>query len=344
MPRNGSGTYELPSPPTPFQNGTVADANEVMATLEDMGDALTGSLSADGQTQATGPQNFGGNRLDGLASFQSYNGAMSARDGFLGRAINAGTASLSTNTYTATIPTMSPPGLDNGATVRFRASAPNPSPAPRLRIGALTDYEMVFANGATIPAGYIQTGMMCEAVFVAADDKWLLVNSPTDIVAITTVSAPVSSVDFTLPAGVRVIEVIIDKLAVENDTGFVGLRVSVDGGANFIATTSYLSSAVYVGSTGAIAGARSTNSVASIFGDAIAAAPISGVVRLFPSAAGGLQGGFDAYMAPIYNGGSPYRRQYMSSFHIDPGSTVNAIRFTGNVNMTAGRFVLRKVA
>jgi hypothetical protein len=53
MPRNGSGLYALPSPPSPLQNGTAANATDVMTILDDLGSALTTSIATDGQTTAT---------------------------------------------------------------------------------------------------------------------------------------------------------------------------------------------------------------------------------------------------------------------------------------------------
>lgn len=51
MPRSGSGTYVLPDT---IQPATLADANEVMAILNDIATALTGSVASDGQTPVTG--------------------------------------------------------------------------------------------------------------------------------------------------------------------------------------------------------------------------------------------------------------------------------------------------
>lgn len=52
MPRNGSGSYSLPQPP--FVPNTVISSSAVNSDLNDIASALTGSVSADGQTPITG--------------------------------------------------------------------------------------------------------------------------------------------------------------------------------------------------------------------------------------------------------------------------------------------------
>lgn len=67
MPRNGSGTY---SPPVnswnPATNGVPAPAADWQAQLNDIRDALTQSVSRDGQTIISGDLQMGGNKLTNL--------------------------------------------------------------------------------------------------------------------------------------------------------------------------------------------------------------------------------------------------------------------------------------
>lgn len=67
MPRNGSGTY---SPPinswNPATNGVPATASDWQAQLNDIRDALTQSVSRDGQTIISGDLQMGGNKLTNL--------------------------------------------------------------------------------------------------------------------------------------------------------------------------------------------------------------------------------------------------------------------------------------
>ena len=65
MPRNGSGTYSLPVG-NPVVTGTTISSTWANNTLTDISNALTGSLSADGQTTASGNLNMGTNRIINL--------------------------------------------------------------------------------------------------------------------------------------------------------------------------------------------------------------------------------------------------------------------------------------
>jgi hypothetical protein len=53
MPFNGTGTYDLPAPPSPFLDGTTASATDMMTVLYDIANGLTDCVTADGQTEAT---------------------------------------------------------------------------------------------------------------------------------------------------------------------------------------------------------------------------------------------------------------------------------------------------
>ena len=66
MSRNGSGTYTLPAG-NPVVTGTTISSTWANNTLTDIATALTGSLSADGQTTATGALQMGSNKITGLA-------------------------------------------------------------------------------------------------------------------------------------------------------------------------------------------------------------------------------------------------------------------------------------
>ena len=67
MSRNGSGTYTLPAG-NPIVTGTTISSTWANNTLTDIATALTGSLSADGQTTATGALQMGSNKITGLAN------------------------------------------------------------------------------------------------------------------------------------------------------------------------------------------------------------------------------------------------------------------------------------
>ena len=62
MSRNGTGTYNLPAG-NPVITGTTISTTWANTTLTDIATALTGSLSADGQTPATGNLNMNTNQI-----------------------------------------------------------------------------------------------------------------------------------------------------------------------------------------------------------------------------------------------------------------------------------------
>jgi hypothetical protein len=69
MPRNGSGTYDLPTNSwNPAINGVSATGADWQSLINDVETALTQSLSADGQTPLTGNLNAGNNKITALAA------------------------------------------------------------------------------------------------------------------------------------------------------------------------------------------------------------------------------------------------------------------------------------
>lgn len=78
MPRNGSGGYV---PPVngfyPAVNGAPATNTDWNATLADLSNALTQSVSADGQTPMIGDINMGGNKITNLANASASGDAVS---------------------------------------------------------------------------------------------------------------------------------------------------------------------------------------------------------------------------------------------------------------------------
>jgi len=70
MSRNGSGVYSLPAG-NPVTTATTISSTWANNTLTDIANALTGSLSADGQTPLTGDLNVNNNDLTNVATIKS---------------------------------------------------------------------------------------------------------------------------------------------------------------------------------------------------------------------------------------------------------------------------------
>ena len=66
MSRNGSGTYSLPAG-NPVVTGTTISSTWANTTLNDIANALTGSVASDGQTTMSGNLPMGNNQITGLA-------------------------------------------------------------------------------------------------------------------------------------------------------------------------------------------------------------------------------------------------------------------------------------
>ena len=85
MARNGSGTYVLPAG-NPVTTGTTISSTWANTTLSDIGSALTGSISTDGQTTPTANLPMGGFAHTGVANATvrtQYASAGQVQDGAL---------------------------------------------------------------------------------------------------------------------------------------------------------------------------------------------------------------------------------------------------------------------
>jgi hypothetical protein len=72
MPRNGSGTYNLPAG-NPVISGTTIQSTWANTTLTDIASALTGSLPRDGQAAMTGALPMGGQDIQNAGSITANN-------------------------------------------------------------------------------------------------------------------------------------------------------------------------------------------------------------------------------------------------------------------------------
>jgi len=73
MSRNGSGTYSLPAG-NPVVTGTTISSTWANTTLTDIQNAITQSVSADGQTPITGALQMGGNDIQNAGTVTAVTG------------------------------------------------------------------------------------------------------------------------------------------------------------------------------------------------------------------------------------------------------------------------------
>lgn len=113
MARNGSGTYVVYTPGNPVVTGTTISSTAFNNTINDIATALTGSISADGQTPITANIPMNSHKLTGLAAptvagdALSYGGVVAGSTGaFTSSAL--GTQVIATNGGTTTLTSTSP--------------------------------------------------------------------------------------------------------------------------------------------------------------------------------------------------------------------------------------------
>ncbi len=113
MARNGSGTYVVYTPGNPVVTGTTISSTAYNSTINDIATALTGSISADGQTPITANIPMNSHKLTGLAAptvagdALSYGGVVAGSTGaFTSSAL--GTQVIATNGGTTTLTSTSP--------------------------------------------------------------------------------------------------------------------------------------------------------------------------------------------------------------------------------------------
>ena len=111
--RNGSGTYVVYTPGNPVVTGTTISSTTFNNTINDIATALTGSISADGQTPITANIPMNSHKLTGLAAptvagdALSYGGVVAGSTGaFTSSAL--GTQVIATNGGTTTLTVSSP--------------------------------------------------------------------------------------------------------------------------------------------------------------------------------------------------------------------------------------------
>ena len=73
MSRNGSGVYSLPTG-NPVVTGTTISSTWANSTLTDIQNAITQSVSADGQTPITGALQMGGNDIQNAGTVTAVTG------------------------------------------------------------------------------------------------------------------------------------------------------------------------------------------------------------------------------------------------------------------------------
>ncbi len=157
MPRDGAGGYSLPSG-NPVVTGTTISSTWANNTLTDIGTAIAGSISADGQTPWAGNQNANGARITSVGAASARTDAVQAAQVQDGSLTYLG-AAAGTNTITASVSGLS--AYAAGQVFRFIAATANTGPATlninSIGAKAVTKNGAVALVGGEIQSGYVVT-------------------------------------------------------------------------------------------------------------------------------------------------------------------------------------------
>jgi len=151
MSRNGSGTYNLPQ--SAFVYDTVIDETKVNSNFSDIADALTASISKDGQTTPTANLPMGGFKLTGLADGSATTDSTALGQVQGGAGIWCGTAGGTANAITLT-PSPAITSSAAGQRFEFKAGASANSGAVTFAISGLSTIAGQ-VNGAACAGGEI---------------------------------------------------------------------------------------------------------------------------------------------------------------------------------------------
>lgn len=161
MPRNGSGTYNLPGG-NPVVTQTLITSSWANTTMADLAAAISQSLSKDGQTVPTANLPMGGFRHTGAgdpADRTSYQTLGAAQDGKEGRVTTVAGA----NTITGNLPG-SPSALVTGMRVQLIPVLNNTGPAT-LNINGIGNKAITTTAGSPLTAGVLVAGKPYELMY-----------------------------------------------------------------------------------------------------------------------------------------------------------------------------------
>jgi hypothetical protein len=180
VPRNGSGTF---TPSIDFTTEAASPPIEISkldTVLDDIGDALTASIAADGQTAPTADIPLNGHKLTGVGAPTALTDAVTATtiiDQELQYFVDSGSA----NTYVIT-PSPAIAAYEEGQ--RFVVRIANASTgASTLNVNSLGAIAIQHADGSAISSGDLAAGGIFEFTYDAntTPDRWVLTSPASQI-------------------------------------------------------------------------------------------------------------------------------------------------------------------
>ena len=162
MPRNGSGTFTLPAG-NPVTTGTTISSTWANTTLSDIGSALTGSISTDGQTTPVANLPMGGFAHTGVGNATvrtQYASAGQVQDGaleYLGSVSGTDTitasAAVGMSAYTV------------GQTFRFVSAGANTTTAVTININGIGAKNITKSGANALSVGDLTSGTAYQVIY-----------------------------------------------------------------------------------------------------------------------------------------------------------------------------------
>jgi len=157
--RDGNGNYNLPAG-NPVQSGTTISSSWANGTLSDVASALTGSISRDGQSPATGNLAMGGYVLKNLGNGTLRNHSVNVGQ-IQDSSLTLLTSVSGVDTITASLANLT--AYANGQLFSFKAVGANTG-AVTININGI-GAKSVLNNGLALTAGTFQNGRFYQIIY-----------------------------------------------------------------------------------------------------------------------------------------------------------------------------------
>lgn len=169
MPRNGSGTYQLPSGINPVVTQTLITSNWANTTMSDLASALTASMARDGQSPPTANIPWGGFQIKNLGNATALTDAINLNMAQSSAYLRA-MAVTGVNAINATLVG----GLQVPISGQLLILTPtqNNSGAATLALNGGASYPIVTPGGAAMKAGSLRTGVPYFLMFY--NNAWVI--------------------------------------------------------------------------------------------------------------------------------------------------------------------------
>lgn len=184
--RDGNGNYQLP-PGNPVVTGTVVSSTDFNSTMADIRDAITQSISKDGQTTPTQDLPMGGRRHTNCSAgtARTHYATLSNLQDDATRHMGTVTSTDGNALVGTTTPTFT--ALVEGQIFTFRKDSKNNTAAVTLSINGIDGKALLDQKGGGLSSGNLPANCFCIAQFT--NSAFVLLNTPTGLLASSVLNA-----------------------------------------------------------------------------------------------------------------------------------------------------------